>query len=179
MSCQNKSAVTKAKSFLNKLGLSYDSASPAIQRYLLDMIPSGSIDVSSVSGSVISNKFNKEVNSNMSGGRVSLPLEYFGVETNNYNATPSEVVTDSSLARPGLSFTGGSSLPKLLTQSDLKNLSSCYENKFLRKLKLNQREKKALLNKLNEDISMAVIDAVKMNKYGRLTKHMLEKKLKN
>jgi len=181
MSEKSRSSVTKAKSFLTKLGLSYDSTSPAAQKYLLDMIPSGQHDVSTVSGSVIATRFNNVVNTNMKGGRVSLPLEYFGVETNNYNGTPVEATVDTTLVRSGLTYSGmggGRSSARLLSQTDFETLTSCYEKRFLRKLTMTQKEKKALLNKLNADISEAVVNATKTNKYGRLTKQMLEKNLK-
>lgn len=178
---KNRSSVIKAKTFLKNLGLSYEKTSNATQKYLLDMIPSGSHDASTVSGSAVAQKFNDIVNTNMVGGRVSLPLEYFGVETSSYNGPEinNSIPTDATLLRQPLHYTGGGNTnAKLFTQSDLDVLHKNYEKKFGKKLKLSKTEKTALLKRINADITKAVVDAVKDNKYGRLTKEMLKKKLK-
>ena len=93
----------------------------------------------SISGSIISTKFNNKINNNMSGGRIALPIEYFGTQTSNYLSNVQTTEVDPSLVRNGISFTGGmgeSERPRcgLLNYKDFKQFNEQYEHKFLRKL---------------------------------------------
>lgn len=174
----------RVRSFLSKLGLSYDKLSSSTQQYLLDITPSSEVPPEAISGSIISTKFNNKINNNMSGGRISLPIEYFGTETSNYQSNAQITEIDPSLARNGLSFTGGmgeSDKPRcgLLNYKDFKQFHEQYEHKFLRKLRLSSIQKKSVIDSLNADIENAVITSVKENKYGKLTKSLLNKNLKN
>jgi hypothetical protein len=179
-------SVRKASSFLKSIGLSYDKVSPATQKYLMDMNLVYDAAPEVISSSVIGMKFNNKINSNMSGGRIALPIEYFGTQSQNYSAEPSgasSTNTSADLARPGLEYSGGSGEDRprcgLLTMNDYKKLHAQYEQKYLRKLKLSAEQKKAVLRSLNEDIERAFVQSVKENKYGRLTVSGLKKNLKN
>lgn len=186
-----QASVKKTREFLEKLGLSYDKISPATQRYILDMsVKDSNSEV--IAGSMIGMKFNSKVNSNMSGGRVSLPIEYFGTPTDNYFSDPmmQDISLSADIVRAGLTETsvlqtGGrrkttmsSRSDGFLDFSDYKKLEKQYEQKFMRKLTLKPVEKKALINSLNLDIEKAVISAVKENNNGKLTKAILSKKFK-
>ena len=129
----------------------------------------------------------------MSGGRISLPIEYFGTPTNNYFSKPMmqdiSVSTDfvrAGLIETGVLQTGGGSKRQTMSSrsdgfldfSDYKKLEQQYEQKYMRKLNLKPVEKKALINSLNKDIENAMMSAVKDNLNGRLTKTSLLKKLK-
>ena len=119
----------------------------------------------------------------MSGGRISFPIEYFGTETSNYQSDVQTTEVDPGFVRNGISFTGGmgeSDRPRcgLLNYKDFKQFHGQYEHKFLRKLKLASVQKKSIINSLNADIENAVITSVKENKYGKLTKSLLNKNLK-
>tara|TARA_Y100000389_G_scaffold153207_1_gene153373 strand:- start:652 stop:1194 length:543 start_codon:yes stop_codon:yes gene_type:complete len=173
----------RVRSFLSKLGLSYDKLSSSTQQYLLDITPSAEVPAEAISGSIISTKFNNKINNNMSGGRIAFPIEYFGTETNNYQSNVQTTEVDPSLVRNGISFTGGmgeSDRPRcgLLNYKDYKQLHGQYEHKFLRKLRLSSVQKKSIIDTLNADIENAVITSVKENKYGKLTKSLLNKNLK-
>jgi hypothetical protein len=179
---QTNNTLKNAKSFLGKLGLSYDTLSPVSQKYLLDLQPSNSGDIS---GSIVSHKFNNKISSiPMSGGRISNPIEFFGVETNNYHSLSThqnDFMTTDVLARVGLDIqTGGKSSKKigLLKYKDYDILKNNYEKKFLRKLSLKELEKKALIDNLNYEINTAVIKSIKEHKHGKLTKTLLNKNLK-
>lgn len=178
-------SLRKASSFLKSIGLSYDKVSPATQKYLMDMSLAYETSPEVISGSVIGMKFNNKINSSMSGGRVTLPIEYFGTPTQNYTAEASgaSANTTADVARPGLEYSGGSGDNRphhgMLSMNDYKKLQAQYEKKYLRKLKLSAEQKKAVLRSLNEDIERAFVQSVKENKYGRLTVSGLKKNLKN
>jgi len=119
----------------------------------------------------------------MSGGRITLPIEYFGTQTSNYQSNVQTTEVDPSLVRNGLSFTGGmgeSDKPRcgLLNYKDFKRFHEQYEHKFLRKLKLSSVQKRSIIDSLNMEIENAIITSVKENKYGKLTKSLLNKNLK-
>ena len=174
----------RVRSYLSKLGLSYDNLSSSTQQYLLNMTPSVEVSPEIISGSVISSKFNNKINNSMSGGRIALPIEYFGSQTSNYQSDVQAIEVDPSLVRNGIYFTGGgmgeSDRPRcgLLNYKDFKQFNEQYEHKFLRKLKLSSVQKKSIIDSLNTDIENAVIKSVKENKYGKLTKSLLNKNLK-
>ena len=173
----------RVRTFLSNLGLSYDKLSSSTQQYLLDITPSAEVPPETISSSIISTKFNNKINNNMSGGRISFPIEYFGTETSNYQSDVQTTEVDPGFVRNGISFTGGmgeSDRPRcgLLNYKDFKQFHGQYEHKFLRKLKLASVQKKSIINSLNADIENAVITSVKENKYGKLTKSLLNKNLK-
>tara|TARA_Y100000389_G_C17177350_1_gene372218 strand:- start:111 stop:656 length:546 start_codon:yes stop_codon:yes gene_type:complete len=174
----------RVRSFLSKLGLSYDKLTTSTQQYLLDITPSADVPSETISGSIISAKFNNKINNNMSGGRIALPIEYFGTQTSNYQSNVQTTEVDPSLVRNGISFTGGSmsesDRPRcgLLNYKNFKQFHGQYEHKFLRKLKLSSVQKKSIIDSLNTDIENAIITSVKENKYGKLTKSLLNKNLK-
>ncbi|QOI90209.1 hypothetical protein QKU58_gp122 [Pyramimonas orientalis virus] len=182
MRTTDQANVKKTRTFLEKLGLSYDKVSPGTQKYLLDLSPKSTPDV--ISGSMIGTKFNAKINNHMSGGRISFPLEYFGTQTNNYVVDPiMQDISTTDISRAGLSQTiqtGGRGMKSsgFLDYSDYKQLKEQYENKFLRKLKLTSVEKRAVIDSVNNDIETAFVNTVKENKYGRLTKTVLNKNLK-
>jgi hypothetical protein len=189
MRTTEQASIRKTRKFLENLGLTYDKISPATQKYILDMSLKEENNPEVLASSIIGMKFNNKVNTNMSGGRVSLPIEYFGTPTDNYVENP--MIQDTSvgteLVRAGLSETpvlqtgGGKSsrFGNFLDYSDYKKLQAQYENKFMRKLTLKPYQKKALIDSLNNDIETAVIKAVKDNNHGRLTKTGLSKSLKS
>lgn len=182
----NNHSEKKVRSYLKKIGLSFDKISQSTQQYLLNMTPTDDISAEMIASSILSMKFNNMVNSNMSGGgRVVLPSEYFGVESNNYHDIVVTTEVDTSLARPGLEYTSTGagqteSKPRcgLVTYKDYKKFHEVYEHKFLRRLKMSAVQKKAIVDKMNADIEQAIISAVKQNKYGKLTKSLLIKNLK-
>jgi hypothetical protein len=186
---KQSSSVRKASSFLKSLGLSYDKVSPATQKYLLDMNLDYQSSPEVISSSVIGMKFNNKINSHMSGGRISFPIEYYGTQTQNYvetSVSQNEATSiDNSLVRTGLEHTGGSENTVrcmkggYLTIKDYKKYQEQYEKKFLRKLKLSADQKKMVIRSLNEEIEKAFIQSVKDNKFGRLTLSNLKKNLKN
>ena len=175
----NTKSLKNAKDFLHKLGLSYDNLSSNTQQYLLDMTPSPEVNIDTISGSIISTKFNKKINNNMSGGKIVLPSEYFGITSDSYHndVAFTETSTSSNMTRVGLQQTGGGR-EGLLKYSDYSKLKKQYENKFMRKLKLSKNEQKALVDTINEDITNAIKDSINNHKKGKLTKTMLNKNLK-
>ena len=78
MKTTEQASIKKTRQFLEKLGLSYDKVTPATQKYVLDMSLKG-VDMENagtIAGTMIGMKFNSKVNSHMSGGRVSFPIEF-------------------------------------------------------------------------------------------------------
>lgn len=172
----NTKSLKNAKDFLNRLGLSYDNLSSNTQQYLLDMSPSPELNVDTISGSIISNKFNKKINNNMSGGRIVLPSEYFGVSSDAYrnNVSFTETSASNEMTRVGLQQSGGG----LLKYSDYSKLKKQYEDRFMRKLRLSKPQQKALLDNINQEITNAINDSINNHKKRKLTKTMLNKNLK-
>ena len=79
MNTETSGKVTKARRFLERLGLSYDAMSPSTRKYLLDMEPSDSMNTNPAM--VMSKQFDTIVDKEMEpmrGGRVSFPASYFG-----------------------------------------------------------------------------------------------------
>jgi len=166
----------RAQTFLKNLGLSYETLSPATQKYLLDL-GGNHMTPDMISGSIVSQKFNSTINSaiQQNGGGTSLPSEYFtNIPTSHYSTNVSYTATSSSpsLARVGLQQSGG-----LVKYSDYSNLKSAYEKKFLRQLKLNKKQQKDIIDNINSDIVYAVNNSMKQNK-NKLTKNNLQKHLK-
>ena len=175
-SLTEKKQLKRAQTFLKNLGLSYDTLSPATQKYLLDL-GGNHMTPDMISGSIVSQKFNSTINSAVAqnGGGTSFPSEYFtNVPTSHYSTNVSYTTTSSSpdLARVGLQQSGG-----LLKYSDYSNLKTAYEKKFLRQLKLNKTQQKNVIDKLNVDINTAFNKSLKENK-NKLTKNNLQKHLK-
>lgn len=177
-------SVRKTSSFLESIGLSYDKVSGSTQKYLLDMSFDYGHSPEVISGSIIGMKFNNKINNNMTGGRIAFPIEYYGIETQNYMESQNNptVIDSSNMVRAGIEYTGGGNKKHTdkgyLSMKDYKTLKQAYERKFLRKLKMSVDEQKKLMKSMNSDIEKAFINSVKENKFGKLTKSVLNKNLK-
>lgn len=175
--------------YLNTFG--FDTrVTPSMHKYLLDMPSAGGSDAM-ISSSVAA-RFNNIINTQgnvMSGGRVVFPAEYFGTAPNSgYVTSPTFTQTSGpplppAVARIGLpAHTGGACKPELrqiLKQNQFGGFATMYEKKFMRKLTMKPRDKKYVMNKLNNDIDASIKEAMRSSKTGRLTKMDFEKKLKS
>jgi hypothetical protein len=152
MNTETSGKVTKARRFLERLGLSYDAMSPSTRKYLLDMEPSDSMNTNPAM--VMSKQFDTIVDKEMEpmrGGRVSFPASYFGAPES-----------------PSYESVGGGGKPGYFTMRDVEVLQRGYQKKFLRKLRIEKHSKTALLNRLNNRMDQAVLKTVRENK-GKLT----------
>ena len=172
-----KKQLKRAQSFLSTLGLSYDTLSPATQKYLLDL--SGNhMNPETISGSVISQKFNSRLNTAISqnGGATSFPSEYFtNAPTSHYSTIVNYTQTSSlpDVTRAGLEHSGG-----LIKYNDFNSLKKAYEKRFIRQLNVNKKQQKDIINDLNKDIEKAVRKSINENPKRNLTKTQLKKNLK-
>ena len=182
--------IRRASQFLQRLGLSYNSVTPATQKYILDMAPTNNFGADNPAMVSMQKKFDETVSNEMipmSGGRVAFPAEYFGAaDTGAYHSTmpasssASTLPPDGCMARFGqeATFSGGASQAGgYLNSKDLALMKASYQKKYMRKLRIPDASKTRLLSKLNTSIDAAVINAVKKHK-GKLTKGGLVSELK-
>ena len=174
--------IRRASQFLQRLGLSYNSVTPATQKYILDMAPTNNFGADNPAMVSMQKHFDQTVSNEMipmSGGRVAFPAEYFGAaDSGAYNSieppstTASTLPSDGCVARFGTesTFAGGAAQEGgYLNAKDLALMKASYQKKYLRKLRMPDVSKTTLLRRLNSKIDTAVMNAVKKNK-GKLTK---------
>jgi hypothetical protein len=182
--------IRRASQFLERLGLSYNSVTPATQKYILDMAPTNNFGSDNPAMVAMNKQFEKTVSDEMvpmSGGRITFPAEYFGApDSGAYQSVQpdatvaSTVPVDGCTARFGeaSTFAGGASQQGgYLNAKDLALMKASYQKKYLRQLRMPNASKEALLRRLNNKLDVAVMNAVKKNK-GRLTKTALVAELK-
>lgn len=183
--------IRRASQFLQRLGLSYNSVTPATQKYILDMAPTNSCGADNPAMVYMQKKFDQTVSNEMipmKGGRVAFPAEYFGApDTGAYHSvepastSATTLPSDGCVARFGQEATFSGGAPQsggYLNAKDLGLMKASYQKKYMRKLRIPDASKTRLLAKLNTTIDAAVINAVKKHN-GKLTKGGLMIELKS
>lgn len=191
MESYEQKQIRRASQFLQRLGLSYNSVTPATQKYILDMAPTNNCGSDNPAMVAMNKQFESTISNEMvpmSGGRVAFPAEYFGAPPSGaYETVPPQatvvaaVPEDGCVARfaePSTFQAGGGQGGGYLTRKDLTMMKQSYQKKYLRKLRIPESSKEAMLQRLNTKLDIAVMNAVKKNK-GRLTKGGLIAEMKH
>jgi len=190
----------------NKIGDSYSNTNQSTKEYMVDKVmgggklmtgggrgggaPSCSIKTKTNDGifSWTTQKYNgnqRTLSKELQGGRVSLPLEYFGKDTGRYMESVKGTKmsdTNPSLVRPGMSamLSGGKNGSKKI--KNIFNLSDLFKmyGGMVTDLKLSKNKQYELLRNYNDNVKQFLEEVHNMNGGGGkvITKKTVNEALK-